>query len=327
MLYSAYGLLGRKRFIVKRIFLLIFCVLMGSGFALAQDEDPYDGLTIDELAARSYGGGTLQIHETMATTANFTRYLVSYPSDEFTVYGFMNVPHGDGPFPVVIAVHGYVNPSAYGTLDYTTRYADDLANAGFLVLHPNLRGYSPSNGQSDPNYFRVGYAIDVLNLVGLVRGQAGALAAANGEQIGLWGHSMGGGIAVRVITVDPDIDAAILYGAMSGNETLNAEAIREWSGGASGSFELETPPIELLAISPIYHVDRVGAAVSIHHGALDATVPPTWSTDLCTELQTLGKAVECFNYEGQPHTFNGTSDRLFMDRAAAFFAAHLGSHE
>ena len=311
---------------MKRNFLLMCCILLGSGLAFAQDDDPYEGLTIEELAARSYGGGSLQIEDTMATTANFTRYLVSYPSNEFTVYGFMNVPHGDGPFPVIIAIHGYVSPNAYGTLDYTTRYADDLANAGFLVLHPNLRGYAPSNGQNDPNHFRVGYAIDVLNLAALVRSQgglAGPLAAADSERIGLWGHSMGGGISLRVITVDPDIDAAVLYGSMSGNETLNAEAILDWSGGESGRFELDTPPLDLLAISPIYHVDRIGAAVSIHHGALDATVPPAWSTDLCTELQTLGKTVECFSYEGQPHTFNGAGDRLFMDRAAAFFALHL----
>jgi dipeptidyl aminopeptidase/acylaminoacyl peptidase len=259
----------------------------------------------------------------MATTATFTRYLVSYPSDEFTVYGFMNVPVGDGPFPVVIAIHGYVSPSAYGTLDYTTRYADALANAGFLVLHPNLRGYSPSNGQSDPNYFRVGYAIDVLNLAALVRERQGALTVADGERIGLWGHSMGGGISLRVITVDPNIDAAVLYGSMSGNELLNAEAILDWSGGASGRFEMDAPALELLDISPIYHADRITAAVSIHHGSADATVPPVWSTDLCTELQMLGKPVECFSYEGQPHTFNGASDQLFMDRAAAFFAANL----
>lgn len=305
------------------ILLLISTFLMVTGISLAQEDDPYEGLSIEELATRSYGDGILRVEDTMATTANFTRYLVSYPSDEFTVYGFMNVPHGDGPFPVVIAIHGYVSPSAYGTLDYTTRYADALANAGFLVLHPNLRGYSPSNGQSDPNHFRVGYAIDVLNLAALVRERQGALTVADGERIGLWGHSMGGGISLRVITVDPNIDAAVLYGSMSGNEYLNAEAILDWSGGSSGRFEMDTPTLELLDISPIYHADRIGAAVSIHHGSADATVPPVWSTELCTELQTLGKLVECFSYEGQPHTFNGANDQLFMDRAAAFFAANL----
>jgi len=304
-------------------FLLITAPATQTGISAAQENDPYEGLSIDELATRSYGDGILRIEDTMATTANFTRYLVSYPSDEFTVYGFMNVPHGDGPFPVVIAIHGYVNPAVYGTLDYTTRYADALANAGFLVLHPNLRGYSPSNGQSDPNRFRVGYAIDVLNLAALVRAEQGALTVADNERIGVWGHSMGGGISLRAITVDPNIDAAVLYGSMSGNEYLNAEAILDWSGGSSGQFELDAPALELLDISPIYHVDRISAAVSIHHGTADATVPPAWSDELCAELQTLGKLVECYSYQGQPHTFNGAGDQLFMERAAAFFAANL----
>ena len=43
------------------------------------------------------------------------------------IYGFMNVPNADGPHPVIIALHGYIDPAIYQTLDYTTRYADALA--------------------------------------------------------------------------------------------------------------------------------------------------------------------------------------------------------
>lgn len=92
--------------------------------------DPYAGLTIADLAARSYGGGEFRIEEALAFTNAFTRSLVAYPSDGLTVYGFMNVPRGQGPFPVVLVLHGYVNPTRYPTLAYTTRYADALAEAG-----------------------------------------------------------------------------------------------------------------------------------------------------------------------------------------------------
>jgi dipeptidyl aminopeptidase/acylaminoacyl peptidase len=286
--------------------------------------DPYAVLSIEGLASRPYGGGEVQVHETLETTADFTRQLISYPSDGLTIYGFMNVPHGQGPFPVVIAVHGYVTPSRYNTLDYTTRYADALARAGYLVLHPNLRGYRPSD--DGPNPFRIGSAIDVLNLIALVRqrgGDAGALQQADPDAIGLWGHSMGGGIAIRAVTVNLDVDAVVLYGAMSASEQANYERIQMWSGGTSGRAELDTPEEALQRISPIYHLDRMQAAVSIHHGAADDTVPPAWSQDLCTRLQALGKAVDCYSYEGQPHTFQGASDRLFIERTVAFFDAQL----
>lgn len=286
--------------------------------------DPYAGLTVTDLAARSYGGGELRVEETLAVTAAFTRTLVTYPSDGVTIYGFMNVPQGEGAFPVVLVLHGYVDPDVYATLTYTTRYADDLARAGYLVIHPNYRNYPPSD--IGPDRFRVGMAIDVLNLTALVReqaGQPGPLQRANPDAIGLWGHSMGGGIALRVITVDPDVRAAVLYGSMSGDEKKNYEKILEWSGGERGDEELDTPEEALQRISPIFHLERIQAAVSVHHGEADDTVPPEWSAELCGRLEGLAKSVECFTYPDLAHVFWGEGDQLFTQRALDFFARYL----
>ncbi len=157
--------------------------------------DPVAGLTIADLRARTYGGGDVTVVEVLGANEAFTRSLISYPSDGLTIYGFANVPHGDGPFPVAIVLHGYIDPAVYETLAYTTRYADALARAGYLTIHPNLRGYPPSD--DGPNRFHVGMAEDVLNLLAIVRGAAGndgPLTAADPEAIGIMGHSMGGGI-------------------------------------------------------------------------------------------------------------------------------------
>lgn len=317
-----------RRYTLLSLLVLALVVLSVSLPAAAQGNsplpDPYADLTIEALTARSYGGGVVTVHQTMAQTDAFARYLFSYPSDDLTIYGFMNVPTGPGPFPVIVALHGYIEPAQYYTLDYTTHYADELARAGYLVLHPNLRGYRPSD--DGPNLFRVGMAIDVLHLVAIVRqtgGLAGELFAANPESIGLWGHSMGGGITLRVITVDPDIRAAVLYGSMSGNEEWNYTKIMEWSGRQRGREELEVPREVLHAISAAYHLDRIDAAVSIHHGAADALVPPQWSDDLCGWLQALDKVVQCVSYPGQPHTFHGEGDRQFITNTIAFFDAFL----
>jgi dipeptidyl aminopeptidase/acylaminoacyl peptidase len=225
-------------------------------------------------------------------------------------------------------LHGYVDPSAYTTLAYTTRYADALARAGYLTIHPNFRNYPPS--EEGPNPFRIGYAVDALNLIALVQegaGKPGPLRQADPDAIGLWGHSMGGGITLRAITVSPNVKAAVLYGSMSGDEKKNHEMILVWSGGQRGQEELATPEEDLQRISPIYHLERIGAAVSVHHGEVDGTVPPDWSADLCQQLSDLDKTVECFTYPGQPHTFNGEGDQLFIQRTIEFFARHLKSNK
>jgi dipeptidyl aminopeptidase/acylaminoacyl peptidase len=277
-------------------------------------------LTIDDVANRDYGGGEIEAVEVIGVTETFTRTFITYPSEGLTLYGFMNTPSGAGPFPVALVMHGYVPPENYNTIAYTSRYADALARAGYLVFHPNYRNWPPSD--AGPEAFRVAHAIDALNLIAIIReqaGQPGPLAKVDPRFVGMLGHSMGGGITIRTITARDEVQAAVLYGSMSGDEKQNFEKILEWSGGARGAEELETPPEALARISPIYQLERIDAAISIHHGENDGTTPLTWSLDLCERLQALNKIVECFTYPGQPHTFQGEGDQLFAQRAIDFF--------
>jgi len=291
--------------------------------AISPTPDPYAGLAIVDLADREYGGGLLDIVDTFEANESFTRYLITYPSDGLKIYGFMNVPIEGSNFPVAIVLHGYIAPSEYSTLTYTTRYADALAEAGYLVIHPNFRNYPPSDAGPDP--FRTGYAIDILNLIEIIRQQsedpAGYLRRADRDSIHLMGHSMGGGIALRAVTINnaPYLKTAILYGSMSGDERLNFEKIQEWSGGMEGEFELNATDEQLFAISPINYLDRIQAAIGIHHSTDDQVVPYEWSDDICQRLQDLGKAVECFSYDNQPHTFRGYADVLLIERTIRLF--------
>lgn len=281
--------------------------------------DPYWTYTIQYLRTRAYSG-ELEIVDTFGRNSAFTRYLIRYTSDGLHIAGFMNVPHGEGPFPVVIALHGYIDPTIYGTLDYTTHYADALASAGYLVLHPNLRGYPPSD--EGDNLFRVGMAIDVLNLIAIVKSSGGApgpLQTADPSRIGLWGHSMGGGITTRVLTVTQDVKAAVLYAPMSGDEQKNYEAIRGWSNQTRGLEELTVPAEELPRISPMYFFNDITAALSIHHSLADALVPVQWSMQTCEQLKALGKNVQCMYYDDLPHTFRGQGDKQFIHAVIQFF--------
>jgi dienelactone hydrolase len=288
--------------------------------------DPYVLLSVEALAKREYGGGKLEILQTVEANDHFSRYLITYPSDDLSVAGFMNVPNEGSKFPVAIVLHGYVPPAEYETLAYTQRYADTLAEAGYIVIHPNLRGYPPSDDGPDP--FRIGMAADVLNLIAIIRQQSqdplGPLRRADANDINLWGHSMGGGVALRVITVNNDeyLKTAVLYGAMSGDEVLNYGRIQQWSGGLRGDFELDAPPEMLNAISPINHVGRIEAAISVHHSDADDVVPLAWSTDLCRRLEARAHPHECHIYSGAPHTFIGVWDELFIERTIRFFNQH-----
>ena len=284
---------------------------------LTPTPDPYAELYIDTLRARTYAS-QIEVGPVLAVTDAFTRSLITYTSDGLTQHGFVNVPRGAGPFPVVIVNHGYIDPSIYGTVTYMARYTDPLAAAGFLVVHPDYRGYG--NSQPGPNPFRIGFAVDVLHLIQAVK----SLPMAQADAIGLFGHSMGGGISLRVATVSDQVDAVLLYGSMSGDEHANLEKIVEWSGQVDLP-ELAVPPEVVARLAPIEALDNITAAVSLHHGDADATVPPAWSADLYERLLGLGKAVEYYSYPGQPHTFVGDGHTLLLQRAVAFFEHSLGA--
>lgn len=284
----------------------------------------YDPYSIDSLRNRTYGERNIEVVETMEETDSFTRYLIHYLSEELSIYGFANVPKGEGPFPVIVAIHGFVDPAIYKTLDYTTSALDVITQAGYIVIHPDLRGYPPSD--NGDNLFRVGMAIDVLNLIALIKAEAGPpelFAKAAPDRIGLWGHSLGGSIALRVLTVSSDIKAATVFASMSGDELKNAELLSNISADPIFQTELSTAPSVLERISPMFYYSNITAPIQLHHGAVDQTVPVAWAEETCQALTTAGVEVECIYYPEEDHTFRSrVADQLYS-ALFAFYETYL----
>jgi len=286
--------------------------------------NPYESYTIDHLRTRKYGGGDLQNLGPMGQNDGFTRYSMEYPSDGLKVYGFVNVPSGEGPFPVIIALHGYVNPLEYVTLDYTTDAADGLTRQGYIVVHPNLRNFPPSdNGDI---MFRAGYAVDVLNLIDLIQqnaGKPGLFEKTNAGRIGIWAHSMGGDVALKVAVVSPYVKAILLYSSMSGDEQKNSQYFNFMLGSDENRKEMLVSPAVFKAVSPFTYYRDISAAIQIHHGTGDTAIPIAWAQETCQALKDVGRKVECFYYGGADHTFRTRYMTDFSARMDDFFAKYL----
>ena len=285
---------------------------------------PLAAYTIEGLRARTYPGGTIEILATLTRTAAYTRYYIAYPSDGLTITGVMHVPNGEGPFPVVILNHGYIPPSRYWSGADTNRAADYLARHGYLTIAPDFRGWGGSD--SGPNFFRTGLVIDVLNLISSLS----SLPQADPERVGMWGHSMGGGITTKAIVVDERIRAAVLYAPVSADDR---EVIARWGGW---NRHPSTPdrvwrayvraledPAFLRLTSPLYFMEYVTAPVQIHQGTADQVTPPRWAEAIRNALIAADKEVEYYTYEGQGHVFRGKAWELFMERTLRFFDEHL----
>ena len=87
--------------------------------------------------------------------------------------------------------------------------------------------------------------------------------------------------------------------------------------------ERQVPETELTRISPIYYLDDIRAAVSIHHGLEDELVPVQWSMQTCELMKAASLDVECQYYEDMPHTFRGQGDKEFIQYTIQFMDRHL----
>lgn len=308
-------------------------------------------LSIDSLRARRYVGGPIKITRVVSSNDAFKRVLIEYPSDGLRITGMMNIPRGNGPFPVVILDHGYFKPSEYKTGDGTIHAADTFVREGYLTLAPDYRCYAGSQCGANPLY--VGYAIDVLNLIASLP----SLPYADTSRIGIWGHSMGGGITIRVLTINDQIKAAALYGALSADDEVHycwlyacraplvptreptlqlslqrrhEEADPDFLQGIDTTTQTQTstdPKVRLheifLKSSPSHYLSYFSAPVIIHHGEKDDIVPIQWSVDLADALNGLGKPASLYTYPGEGHVFAGWSWQLFMARTISFFNEYL----
>jgi uncharacterized protein len=302
--------------------------------------------TIQGLREREYQSGSITILSTLMVADVYTSYLISYPSDGLTITGVMKIPAGVGPFPVILMNHGYFNRGAFNSGDGTDRASDYLARRGYLTLASDYRSW----GGSDIGYsfFHTGLVADVINLMNAIP----SIPQADANRIGMWGHSMGGGITTKILTIDSRVKAAVLYAPNSADD---ADLIARWGYGCIGDIPtdesletcnsadvvpLDLPPdlIEaykaaaldaemLKLIAPFHHLDFVSVPVQIHIGTADGdfigSTPPEWSYKLNQALLDAGKQVELFRYEGERHSFIGDAWLTFMNRAVQFFDEHV----
>jgi dipeptidyl aminopeptidase/acylaminoacyl peptidase len=135
---------------------------------------------------------------------------------------------------------------------------------------------------------------------------------------------MGGGIALRALTVNPDIKAAVLRSSISGDERLNVPLFDRLARNDSQfNGETRAPDSALEKISPSSYYNLIAAPVMVEHGVKDKVIPVDWAKETCYLLQTAGVDTTCHFYERMEHTISGPDRETFLTRAVAFFNLHL----
>ena len=288
--------------------------------------DPPHPVSLPALMAADFDGRDLRLGPVLDQNNDYTRYAVTYSSGGLTISGIMNVPAGDGPFPVLVLAHGYIDPDVYTTGRGLAREQDYLARAGYVVLHTDYRNHAGSDDDPDSDLrLRLGYAEDVINAVLAVR--SSDLPYLDGDRVGLLGRSMGGGVTYDVLVAAPGlVDAAVVYAPVSSDAADNFD---KWQrDGPEGDRIIEAygdpanEPEFWRQRSARTFFDRITEPILIHHGTADDTCPIEWSHETLDALEAAGVDAELIEWEGEPHAFEAAWGES-IERTAEFFHAHL----
>lgn len=307
------------------------------------NEKPHP-LSIERLRLGEYPGSEIVIEQTLEPGVNYKRFIASYRSEGLKIYALLTVPNGKKPaggFPVVIFNHGYIPPTEYKTTERYTTYVDSFARNGYIVFKPDYRGHGNSEGRPEGAYYSPAYTIDVLNAISSIK----KYQDADPEKIGIWGHSMGGNIALRSLVVSKDIKAAVLWASVVGTyeelmtkwrrtiswrpsdnqATLHLSSIRENLLKTYGS--PQDNPTFWHSIDPRFYVKDILAPIQLHHGLADQLVPSEFSESLKNDLEKEGKTVEYYVYESADHNISSPNFEVAMQRSVNFFNKYLKGGE
>lgn len=276
-------------------------------------------LSIEAMRAGDYPGSDLVIEKELATGSNYRRYIASYLSEGLKIYGLLTIPNGEKPvtgWPVIIFNHGFIPPRQYRTTERYIAHVDNLARSGYIVFRSDYRGHDQSEGTPRGAYSTPDYVIDVLNAVSSLK----RLPEADPQRMGMWGHSMGGYITLRVMVISKDIKAGVIWGGVVASYP---DMLSKWRRG-SNAVAIPTPlprgpswrslvdsygspeenPNFWASISANSYLADISGPLQLDHGTADEEVPLVFSETLYFQMLDAGKYVELHKYDGDNHNIS-----------------------
>jgi dipeptidyl aminopeptidase/acylaminoacyl peptidase len=215
--------------------------------------------------------------------------------DGYPVHGWVAVPEGEGPFPVILQIHGGPYAS-YGVHVFDETQV--LVDAGYAVVYSNPRGsagYGRAHGRSIRQ--RMG-TLDFFDVMDFFDGVVSADSRLDPDRVGVMGGSYGGYMTAWVIAHDHRFAGAIVERgfldpfAFPGSSDIGSFFGQEYVG---------TDPAQMAAQSPMAVVDRVRTPTLVMHSELDFRCPLEQATRYYAALKHNGVDAEMLVFPGEDH--------------------------
>lgn len=251
--------------------------------------------------------------------------LIRYPTfDGKQIPAFLYRPHGDGPFPAILSIHGGPEAQERPTYTYGGLY-QYLLSRGIAILATNIRG-SSGYGKSYQKLIHRDFGGDDLKDWEAAAKYLQSLSWVDSTRLGVYGGSYGGFATLSCVSRLPDYWAAAVDIVGPSNLVTFAKAVpptwkrmmAEWVG------DPETEADFLMERSPITYVDQIKAPLFVIQGANDPRVVKSESDQIVERLRARGVEVRYDVYEDEGHGFTKRENDLKANGdTAEFFIKHL----
>ena len=156
-------------------------------------------------------GVFLLLTSTSALGATAKGEMVSYPSGEETISGFLVLPEGAGPHPALVVIQEW-----WGLNDWVKEQAQKLADEGYVALAVDLyRGKVATNPEEAHELMRGMPQDRAIRDLKATFAYLAARKDVNRNKIGSIGWCMGGGLSLQLAIHEPKLAACVVnYGSM-----------------------------------------------------------------------------------------------------------------
>ncbi|MGM0698328.1 MAG: alpha/beta hydrolase family protein [Actinomycetota bacterium] len=248
-----------------------------------------------ESGAASARGSSVIVKEHPAPANSVLPQVLRVPGDSGTITGWLAKPHGDGPFPVILNIHG--GPFA----QYTHSWFDEtqvLTSAGYAVVFSNPRGSggrTRSWGTAVQGDMAAPAMADVLAVLDHALDLDPSL---DRSRLGIQGGSYGGYLTAMTIAADHRFRAAIVErGYLDPDSFVGTSDIGRFFTEEYTSRSSEA----IAAQSPLAHAPQVGTPTLVMHSELDLRCPLEQAQQYYAALQRSGVDTEMLIFPGENH--------------------------
>ena len=243
-------------------------------------------------------------------------YVTYKARDGVEINGYVTIPNGEGPFPLVVMPHG--GPYVSETVDRFDEWSQLLANNGYMVLQPQYRGSQK-------------YGLDFYKsafIKGSEAGRAmqddkddGALylvkqGLVDPNRMAMFGWSYGGYAALIAASREDQIYQCVIAGAAVTDPDMQMDYYRY---RIEGSQKIEQLTTWDGAVSPIKEVEKINVPMLVVHGDNDQRVPPEHFDKYIAELDRAGIDYQKLILENADHF----SNTLFYHHKIALYEKML----